>query len=82
MEQGNSRLVRMAIGRQSLLEAANDRAADTDYVGVVDLDDAVLEPPTPEAVIKGIERLQVDRSLFAIGATSRPVYYDFALPED
>jgi hypothetical protein len=76
MERGKSRLVRMAIGRQALLEAANGRGVDQDYICVVDLDNIMREPPEPEAVMNGIERLKSDKNLFAIGATSLPVYYD------
>jgi len=76
MESEKSRLRRMAKGRQALLEAANCRGVDHDYVCVVDLDGVISEPPAPEAVMNGIERLKSDDDLFAIGATSLPVYYD------
>jgi len=76
METVKSRLVRMAIGRQALLEASNNKGNDPDYICVVDVDNIMLKPPEPEAVMKGIERLMTDRSLLAIGATSVPVYYD------
>ena len=75
-EQGGNRLSRMAIGRQGLLEAAEARGAFEDYVCVTDLDNVMLAPPDPLAVRSAVERLQADRSLFAIGASSIPVYYD------
>jgi hypothetical protein len=76
MAQGNSRLARMARGRQALLEAAAAMAPEPAYVCVLDLDNVMREPPGPEAVLKAIERLEADRCLFAVGATSSPVYYD------
>jgi hypothetical protein len=76
MEQGTSRLVRMAIGRQALLEAARETQFPHEYICVADLDNVMIEPPEIGAVANGIARLKNDESLFAIGATSKPVYYD------
>jgi hypothetical protein len=71
-----NRLVRMARGRQALLEIAKKRGTAESHICVVDLDDAVLEPPEPRAVMAAIQRLAVNKKLFAVGATSQPVYYD------
>jgi hypothetical protein len=76
MKAGGNRLARMAIGRQTLLEAAESRGIFEDYVCVMDLDNVLAAPPDPSAVRSAIERLQADGSLFAIGASSIPVYYD------
>jgi hypothetical protein len=76
MEHGQSRLARMAMGRQALLELAKSREQAQDYICVTDLDEVMREPPEPEAVISAMERLKADDNLFAIGAASRPVYYD------
>jgi hypothetical protein len=76
MKTGGSRLSRMAIGRQALLEAAEARRVFGGYVCVMDLDNIVVAPPDPLAVRSAIEQLHADASLFAIGATSVPVYYD------
>jgi hypothetical protein len=76
MNKGSNRLARMAIGRQSLLEAARRHGASTTYICVIDLDEAILSPPEPEAVAVAVRYLQADETLFAVGATSRPVYYD------
>jgi len=76
MERAPSRLVRMALGRQALLDAAFAGAEIPDYVCVLDVDNVMLVPPQPEALLAGIEQLRQDSRLFAVGATSRPVYYD------
>ena len=76
MKTGSSRLSRMAIGRQALLEAAEARGVFDGYVCVMDLDNIVVAPPDPLAVRSAIGQLHADASLFAIGATSVPVYYD------
>jgi hypothetical protein len=71
-----SRLIRMAKGRQALLDVARARGIGNDYVCVMDLDNVMAMPPAPAAVRAAIRRLQTDTTLFAIGATSFPVYYD------
>jgi hypothetical protein len=76
MEEGGSRLIRMAMGRQALLDAAEARGIGEDYICVCDLDNVMAIPPDPAAVRASIERLQTDATLFAIGASSFPVYYD------
>jgi len=76
MEVGSSRLIRMAMGRQALLDAALSEGIREDYVCVADLDNVMTSPPDPEAVRVAIRRLQTDTALFAVGATSLPVYYD------
>jgi hypothetical protein len=76
MVEGKSRLIRMAMGRQALLEEAVTRGIGKDYICVVDLDNAIAIPPDPAAFRAAVERLKDDTALFAIGATSFPVYYD------
>ena len=76
MDEGTNRLARMALGRQALLEFAKQKETAESHICVLDLDDAVLEPPEPRAVDAAIHRLEVDRGLFAVGASSLPVYYD------
>lgn len=76
MAEGNSRLARMAIGRQALLNAALARGISEDAICVVDLDNVILAPPEPAAVRAAIVRLREEPTLFAIGASSYPVYYD------
>lgn len=71
-----NRLVRMSMGRQALLERAKIGGFVADYVCVTDLDDVMLMPPEPVAFRKAIEHLKTNSELFAIGATSYPVYYD------
>ncbi len=76
MANERNRLVRMAMGRQAILEAAKAKGITEDYVCVCDLDNVMTRPPHPTAVRTAINRLRTDRTLFAIGASSRPVYYD------
>jgi hypothetical protein len=76
MTEGKSRLARMAVGRQALLDAARARGTSQDFVCVIDLDNVMLAPPAPSAVHTAIDTLRSDSTLFAIGASSYPVYYD------
>jgi len=76
MANVKSRLVRMAMGRQAILEAAEARGITEDYICVCDLDNIITRPPHPAVVRTAIKRLRTDSTLFAIGASSRPVYYD------
>jgi len=76
MADAKSRLVRMAVGRQAILEAAEARGIAEDYICVCDLDNVMTKPPNAAIVRTAIERLRTDKTLFAIGATSSPVYYD------
>lgn len=76
MKMGGSRLSRMAIGRQALLEAAKARGFREDYVCIADLDNVMTVPPDPAAMQTAIESLRADVTIFAVGATSVPVYYD------
>lgn len=66
----------MAMGRQALLDAAKARDIGIDYICVMDLDNVIAMPPAPAAVRAVIDCLQADTTLFAISATSFPVYYD------
>ena len=76
MAREANRLTRMAKGRQALLEAAEARRITEDYICIADLDNAMTAPPDPLAIRAAIDRLHADATLFAIGATSFPVYYD------
>lgn len=76
MQSESSRLRRMAIGRQSLLDHVRAQAIDAQFICVVDLDDAMADPPSIQMVRDAIQILDNDPGLFAVGATSEPVYYD------
>lgn len=76
MQAARDRLSRMAIGRQGLFERAMSMAQRYEFAVVADLDSVMLEPPHIADVKNALDRLRNDRSLFAVGATSRPVYYD------
>jgi hypothetical protein len=71
-----NRLKRLALGRQALLEAASGSGWDEDYVCIVDLDNVMRRPPSLAALQSAMMNLQSDSKIFAIGATSFPVYYD------
>ena len=78
MAAGSTRLQRMAMGRELLLDAARglhgtDRFA---FVCVADLDNVMEQPPAVDAVRHAMQTLAGDPRLFAIGANSSPVYYD------
>lgn len=76
MSQEPRRLMRMAIGREALLQQSRKHQQHYDFVCVADLDNVMLAPPRPVALRDAAVRLEKDSTLFAIGATSRPVYYD------
>lgn len=76
MDKGGSRLVRMATGRQALMDEAKARGMKAEFVCVVDLDNAIFNPPSPSAVRAAVEQLRCDATIFAVSATSFPVYYD------
>lgn len=73
MTQGASRLERMALGRQLLVESVG-RAPEA-VVAVVDIDEPFLEALGPAQIADAADRLMAG-DVFAVGATSRPVYYD------
>jgi hypothetical protein len=76
MVNAGSRLARMAVGRQILLDEATKGEVAADFICVMDLDNVALHPPDPASVRAALDRLEPDPVLFAIGATSYPVYYD------
>jgi hypothetical protein len=76
MKSESSRLRRMAIGRQFLLDQVHARGICAQFICVADLDDAIAAPPSIQMVRAAIQILDNDHSLFAVGATSEPVYYD------
>jgi hypothetical protein len=69
------RLTRMAAGRQALLEKSLQKS-HLQLICVADLDNVMLKPPSPGSFASAAARLQRDPTLFAVGATSYPVYYD------
>jgi hypothetical protein len=70
-----ARLAKMAVGRQCVLEAARAKEG-ADYVCVMDLDNVMHEPPETASLLQAIDCLEGRPDLFAIGASSYPVYYD------
>ncbi len=77
MSAGATRLNRMAIGREILLHAARDlNLLDHNFVCVADLDNVMVRPPEVAAMLRSLTQLDSDETLFAISATSQPVYYD------
>jgi hypothetical protein len=76
MANAASRLGRMAVGRQALADAALARGFREEFVCVADLDNVMAAPPPPGAVRAASASLRSNPYLFAVGATSRPVYYD------
>jgi len=78
MAEGAGRLQRMAMGREMLLNAARalHSANDFAFVCVADLDNVMNRPPAVGAMQQAMRVLKKDASLFAVGATSTPVYYD------
>ena len=70
------RLTRMAMGRESLLTEARRLQLGEAYICVVDLDGVMAAPPSPPAMHAALACLAGDPSLFALSASSYPVYYD------
>lgn len=75
MAQEPDRLVRMAIGRQLLLEAARAEGPRPEFVCVADVDNVFAKPIAVEPLLASMERLKRHPELFAVGASSAP-YYD------
>ena len=77
MSQHPNRLHRMAVGRDLLLHAARNRISGPGaFICVADLDNVFEQPPDHKVVRQVISRLTKEHSLFAVGATSYPYYYD------
>lgn len=70
-----SRLARMAMGREALLQAAVRADLDAQFICVADLDNVMTSPPTPVVLRSALHYLN-DPLIFAVGATSDPFYYD------
>lgn len=70
------RLARMACGREFLLETARSRNESINFICVTDLDNVMLIPPKPATFCRAIDHLRADNTLFAIGASSYPIFYD------
>jgi hypothetical protein len=75
MGEVSSRLTRMAMGRQALLERTRSQQVQG-FVCVADLDNVMVAPPDPQGLKQAVERLRSDPGLFAVGASSEPYYYD------
>lgn len=73
---GHPRLSRMARGRQMLLDRARDAGPAAEFICVLDADEVLLQLPSAEAMQASMERLKTDPGIFAIGATSKPFFYD------
>jgi hypothetical protein len=80
MASGSTRLHRMALGRQILVEEA--RKFSSRAVAVVDLDEPYLPSVTALTLRAVLDRLDDDAGIFAVAATSRPTYYDLLAFED
>ena len=76
MAKAPSRLVRMAIGRQALLEVTKALPAEGVFVCIADLDNVMSSPPDPAMVMNATKDLERNQDLFAVGATSHPYFYD------
>lgn len=76
MAECKSRLARMARGREALLDCLATMNSEYDYVCVADLDNVIAQPPGCSSVSAAIAELRRNPALFAVGATSQPVYYD------
>ena len=70
------RLARMARGREALQKAALAEQAREKFVCVTDLDNVMEAPPTADAFCAALKELRSEPGLFAMGATSCPVFYD------
>ncbi|WP_131114729.1 glycosyltransferase family 2 protein [Lichenihabitans psoromatis] len=81
MAQIPDRLQRMAVGRQHLKEQLEKSSWTPRFVCIVDLDNAFEQPPTPASFSNAIAKLE-HRGVFAVSATSRPLYYDLLAFED
>lgn len=76
MAAASERLERMAIGRQLLLDRLRASTMRPRVVCVADLDSVMAAPPEPERLTAAMAELEQDAGLFAVGASSRPYYYD------
>ena len=76
MAKAPSRLVRMAVGREALMEATRTLPIEGVYVCIADLDNVMSSPPEPALLLNAIHELEENQNLFAIGATSHPYFYD------
>lgn len=74
MAQHSDRLRRMAVGRQLLHEKLQRKSKPPDYVVVIDFD--LSGRGVCQAIGQGVEFLSENPDYFAVGATSRPRYYD------
>lgn len=75
------RLERMAAGRQHLKDVLAGSGLMPRLVCVIDVDNVVSRPPTPDMIRRAEAKL--DRyEAFAVAATSRPWYYDLLAFDD
>ncbi|HEY0889042.1 MAG TPA: hypothetical protein VGE38_05460 [Nocardioides sp.] len=73
MTDAGPRLRRMAVGRQLLQKAVANEPAN--LVAVIDIDERFLDDVTLEQIDDAAARLATGE-VYAVGATSRPAYYD------
>lgn len=76
MVDGLPRLSRMAQGREAILMAAKSLDDAPRYICVADLDNVIVAPPAPSAIMAAVKTLSERETIFAISATSAPYYYD------
>jgi hypothetical protein len=72
----SDRLVRMAVGRNVLLNEARSFASEITHVAVIDVDEVLNPNFSVLAIKKYLSILDGDLSLIAISSTSAPYYYD------
>jgi hypothetical protein len=82
MSAAPTRLARMAVGRQALLERARAKMPSHRFVCVADLDDVMMEPPSVRSIEEALRTLLLNDQVFAIGAGSQPYYYDLLSLKD
>jgi hypothetical protein len=82
MSRIQSRLERLAKGREHLAVQFRQRGISTGAVCVVDVDEPFLSQIDCALLSAKLSRLLGDDSTFAIAATSRPTYYDLLAYED
>jgi hypothetical protein len=70
------RLERLAMARDFVREVVASRFSESSFVCVVDLDNVIATPLDPIAIEVAMSRLAIDDTIFAIGASSYPWYYD------
>ncbi|CAN7434568.1 glycosyltransferase family 2 protein [Bosea sp. LjRoot237] len=75
------RLRRMALGRERLKSELEASGLKPRFVCVLDIDNVIAKPPSPDALLAAAAKLDRQR-IFGASATSRPHYYDLLAFED